>query len=108
MRLDESAVASSSCDDWVVDTLSMARASPAAIGRMGGFVAIQFEGYTVVGRPRSSHPVDTPSSIVAVVRNPFWLYEVTTLNPEPEQDAAGDGAGDSVDEAGWDVDWEQC
>lgn len=44
MRLEESAVASSSCDDWVVVTCSIARASPAATGRIGGFVAMQFEG----------------------------------------------------------------
>ena len=45
MRLEESAVANNSCDDSVVvDGSSIASASPAATGLLGGFVAMQFEG----------------------------------------------------------------
>lgn len=87
----------------VVVTMTCLRASPAAIGRCGALVPMQLEGQIVVGKPRSSHPVDMPSGTVAVVRKPCWSYDVTTLKPDPEHNAAADTDGDAVDGADGDV-----
>lgn len=44
-----------------------------------------------------------PSTMVIVVRNPCTSNEVAVLNPEAEQEAAAEAAGDKGDKTGWDV-----
>ena len=60
----------------------------------------------VTGDPLSSYVVLTPTGTVAVVGNPCWLYPVIVLYSQSEEPAAGETAGDDVDEADWDIDCE--
>lgn len=84
MRLVASAVGNKMRPELVViGTLA------AAIMRVLGFsispaastelLAWQLDGYVVVGKPWSSHPVETPTGTLAVVKTPCTLYDVTRL-----------------------------
>lgn len=66
---DEDETSDSAEDSCSPRTIVLAcRISPAFIGKLE---VGQFAGYKVVGKPRSSKPVEIPSPTVAVVRKPW-------------------------------------